>query len=314
MTEILFYHLQGMSLESVLPPLLEKSIERGWRVVVQSTSPERTEALDAHLWTYSDDLFLPHATWRAGDAPDQPIILSIEDGNPNRANVRFLIDNAALPADCENYERIVLVFNGDDDDALAAARSTWTDCKTRGFELTYWQTDGSPAPGDIVTSSRADHRDHQHRRRRPLVLADVLWYVRRSQAEFMVDLATLPARSWWRSAPIRRHVLQQRRTGGAAGKIGTNRRARLAHAARPRIRQADRFAVRRHEEHRRASTAARSPPRSSCSVSSTTRRGRISTSRALRWAPETDINHSWGSGYGVRLLERLVAEYYEAAK
>ena len=98
MTEILFYHLQGMSLESVLPGLLEKSLERGWRVVVQSTSPERTEALDAHLWTYSDDSFLPHATWRAGDAQDQPIILSIEEGNPNRANVRFLIDNALSPA------------------------------------------------------------------------------------------------------------------------------------------------------------------------------------------------------------------------
>ena len=53
---------------------------------------------------------------------DQPIILSIEEDNPNRANVRFLIDNAALPADCDNYERVVLVFNGDDAEALAAAR------------------------------------------------------------------------------------------------------------------------------------------------------------------------------------------------
>ena len=96
MTEVLFYHLQNMSLESVLPPLLEKSLARGWRVVVQSTSQERTDALDAHLWTYSDDSFLPHATWRAGDAQDQPIVLSIEEGNPNRANVRFLVDNAAL--------------------------------------------------------------------------------------------------------------------------------------------------------------------------------------------------------------------------
>ena len=51
MTEVLFYHLQSMSLENVLPPLLEKSLERGWRVVVQSTSQERTDALDAHLWT-----------------------------------------------------------------------------------------------------------------------------------------------------------------------------------------------------------------------------------------------------------------------
>src|SRR3984957_10387835 len=86
MTEVLFYHLQNMSLENILPPLLEKSLERGWRVVVQSTSQERADALDAHLWTYRDDSFLPHATWRAGDAQDQPIVLMAEEGNPNRAN------------------------------------------------------------------------------------------------------------------------------------------------------------------------------------------------------------------------------------
>jgi DNA polymerase III subunit chi len=140
-TEVLFYHLQNMSIENVLPPLLEKSLERGWRVVVQSTSAERTEALDAHLWTYSDDSFLPHATARASDAQDQPIILSAEEGNPNGAKVRFLIDNAALPADADSYERVVLVFNGEDEDALAAARQAWKDCKLRDFEVTYWQTD-----------------------------------------------------------------------------------------------------------------------------------------------------------------------------
>jgi DNA polymerase-3 subunit chi len=130
-----------MSLEGVLPPLLEKSLERGWRVVVQSTSPERADALDAHLWTYRDDSFLPHATWRVADVQDQPIVLAIEDGNPNAANVRFLVDNAVLPADSHTYERMVLVFNGDDADALAAARSAWTDCKARGFDVTYWQAD-----------------------------------------------------------------------------------------------------------------------------------------------------------------------------
>ena len=141
MTEVLFYHLQNMSLESVLPPLLEKSLERGWRVVVQSTSQERSDALDAHLWTYRDDSFLPHATSRATNLADQPIVLAEEEGNPNGANVRFLIDNATLPADSENYERMVMVFNGDDADSLAAARSAWTACKSRGFEVTYWQAD-----------------------------------------------------------------------------------------------------------------------------------------------------------------------------
>ena len=141
MTEVLFYHLQNMSVENVLPPLLEKSLERGWRVVVQSTLEERADALDAHLWTYRDDSFLPHATWRAVDAADQPILLAVSEGNPNRAQVRFLIDNAALPDDSASYERMVLLFNGEDTDALASARGTWTDCKSRGFEVTYWQAD-----------------------------------------------------------------------------------------------------------------------------------------------------------------------------
>ena len=141
MTEVLFYHLQNLSLESVLPPLLEKSLDRGWRVVVQSTSQERADALDAHLWTYRDDSFLPHATWRVSDAQDQPIILAVEADNPNRAHVRFLVDNAPLPADSDSYQRMVLVFNGDDADALAAARLAWTECKSRGFTVTYWQAD-----------------------------------------------------------------------------------------------------------------------------------------------------------------------------
>lgn len=141
MTEVLFYHLQDMTLENVLPPLLEKSLARDWRVVVQASSEERADALDAHLWTYREDSFLPHATWRAADAADQPVILAVEEGNPNGAHVRFLVDNAALPADGELYERMVLVFNGDDPDALAVARAAWTASKARGFAVTYWQTD-----------------------------------------------------------------------------------------------------------------------------------------------------------------------------
>jgi DNA polymerase III subunit chi len=141
MTEVLFYHLQDVTLESVLPPLLEKSLERGWRVVVQSTSEERTEALDAHLWTYREDSFLPHATWRAGDVDDHPIVLVVEESNPNRANVRFLVDQAPFPANAGVYDRVVLLFNGEDAEALAAARGAWTDCKAKGFEVTYWQAD-----------------------------------------------------------------------------------------------------------------------------------------------------------------------------
>jgi len=141
MTEVLFYHLQGMTLEGVLPPLIEKSIGRGWRVTVQAASEERADSLDGHLWTYRDDSFLPHGTWRERDAADQPVIIAIDERNPNGSHVRFLVDRADLPADAKSYERIVLVFNGEDEEAVAAARSAWSNCKARGLDATYWQPD-----------------------------------------------------------------------------------------------------------------------------------------------------------------------------
>ena len=140
---MLFYHLQGQKLEGVLPTLLERSVERGWRVVVQGSSEERMDALDSHLWVYSDDSFLPHGTWRETDAADEPVLLTITDSNPNAATVRFLIDGAPVPADAEAYQRLVLLFDGDDDEAVAAARAQWAEVKARGFEATYWQPDDS---------------------------------------------------------------------------------------------------------------------------------------------------------------------------
>jgi DNA polymerase-3 subunit chi len=143
MTEVLFYHLQGQKLEGVLPTLLERSVERGWRVVVQGSSEERMDALDSHLWVYSDDSFLPHGTWRETEAAEQPVVLTVTDANPNAATVRFLIDGAPVPADAESYQRLVLMFDGDDEEAVAAARAQWTDVKAKGFEATYWQPDDS---------------------------------------------------------------------------------------------------------------------------------------------------------------------------
>ena len=108
---------------------------------MQGASEERLEALDAHLWTYRDDAFLPHATWREPDAAVQPVLLTLTDSNPNDASVRFLIDGAPVPADAEAYQRIVLLFDDEDDDAVARARACWSEAKAKGFETAYWQAD-----------------------------------------------------------------------------------------------------------------------------------------------------------------------------
>ena len=121
--------------ERVLPQLLEKSLERGWRVVVQAASEERVDALDAHLWTYRDDNFLPHGTDRESEAAEQPVLLTTADDNPNGATVRFLIDGVPMPPDAASYQRIVLLFDGEDEDAVAAARDALERGQGAGFEV-----------------------------------------------------------------------------------------------------------------------------------------------------------------------------------
>jgi DNA polymerase-3 subunit chi len=141
-TEVLFYHLQQQPLEAVLPTLLEKSLERGWRAAVQVTTEERMAALDDHLWTFSDDSFLPHATDREPGAADQPVVITLDGANPNGASIRFLVEGAELPQDASAYQRMVVLFDGNDPESLSAARAQWRTVKEAGHEATYWQQDG----------------------------------------------------------------------------------------------------------------------------------------------------------------------------
>lgn len=138
MAEVLFYHLVQGSVEKVLPPLLEKSLERGWRVTIESPDEARLTSLDAYLWSYKDASFLPHGLSREKHASEQPILLASTSENHNQAQVRFLIDGAE-PENVSDYLRLVLIFDGRDEAALASARLNWKRIKEKGHEVTYWQ-------------------------------------------------------------------------------------------------------------------------------------------------------------------------------
>ncbi len=139
MAETFFYHLQRQPLERVLPTLLEKTLDRGWKAVVQAVSPERVAALDAHLWTFSEDSFLPHVADGEPVSEDDPIVLTVTGDNPNAAEVRFLVEGAPLPPADAAYARLIVIFDGNDDAALAFAREQWREAKAAGHQATYWQ-------------------------------------------------------------------------------------------------------------------------------------------------------------------------------
>jgi DNA polymerase III subunit chi len=147
MTETLFYHLERRALEEILPGLVEKSLERGWRVVIRTDSAERSEALDNLLWTYDDQSFLAHAQSGDGEAARQPVLITVEDENANGAQILFCV-GGAKPSDWSDHRlaaltRIVLLFDGRDSAALSAARDGWKSARASGHDVTYWKESSS---------------------------------------------------------------------------------------------------------------------------------------------------------------------------
>jgi DNA polymerase-3 subunit chi len=124
MTEALFYHLERARAEDVLPQLVQRSLERGWRAVVQSVSEERVEVLSRLLWTWADDEFLAHGTAADGNAGLQPVWLTAGSDSPNAATVRILVDGAQHDS-LDGLDRLVIMFDGAQEAAVSAARQKW---------------------------------------------------------------------------------------------------------------------------------------------------------------------------------------------
>jgi len=140
LTETLFYHLERRTLDDVLPGLIEKTLERGWRAVIRAESSERADAVDTLLWTYNEQSFLPHAQSGDGNPKRQPVLITVEDENPNDANVLFCIGGAVPQwSAVGDLTRVILMFDGRDESALASARVAWKDARTAGHDVTYWK-------------------------------------------------------------------------------------------------------------------------------------------------------------------------------
>ncbi len=138
MTEIRFYHLTRKTLEQALPELLEKTLERGSKAVVMAGSPERAEALTQMLWTYNPNGFLPHGNAKDGHAELQPVWITPEDERPNNADILFLTDGA-VSIRLHEYARVCDIFDGGNEQAVAAARLRFSEAKNADHVLSYWQ-------------------------------------------------------------------------------------------------------------------------------------------------------------------------------
>ena len=136
-----FYHLTQDPLEVLLPTLIGKAQEIGLAVALRGTDRARMEALDRQLWL--GEGFLPHGLAGGAHDADQPCLLTWDGTRvsdlPNATGCLIALDGAEVGADeVRAVERLCIVFDGLDQQALARARDQWRALTAAGIEAEYW--------------------------------------------------------------------------------------------------------------------------------------------------------------------------------
>jgi DNA polymerase-3 subunit chi len=132
-----FYQLAAVPIERVLPRICERVIEGGERLLIVAEPPLAAQ-LDAMLWTYAPDAFLPHGRSEAPGAESQPILLSERVEALNGAANVALADGR-WRSEALGFARTFFFF---DSAHVADARTAWRTLKgTPGAELRYWKQD-----------------------------------------------------------------------------------------------------------------------------------------------------------------------------
>jgi DNA polymerase-3 subunit chi len=131
-----FYHLATSPVAAVLPRLAERLLAEGGRLLVVSADPAQRDALDAALWSWRADSFLPHGQAGGGADADQPVLIAGDPAPANGARAVALVDGQWRD-EALGFERAFHLF---DDGAIAAARAAWRALAGRdGVERRFWK-------------------------------------------------------------------------------------------------------------------------------------------------------------------------------
>jgi DNA polymerase-3 subunit chi len=143
MGAVYFYHLTRNPIDVTLPMLLGKAAQAGWRVLVRGSNQTALEQLDKTLWAGPADSFLAHGMAGGAHDGDQRILLSTAMDTPNAAQCIMAVHGADLTVEeIAAKDRCCILFDGNDGDALARARTQWKELTDAGAAAQYWSEEG----------------------------------------------------------------------------------------------------------------------------------------------------------------------------
>ncbi|MEO0343685.1 MAG: DNA polymerase III subunit chi [Pseudomonadota bacterium] len=141
--EVHFYQLQNSALAKVTHDLAARCLQHGWQVNV--VAPNAVDQMDGALWAVEECGFFPHGVAGAPYADQQTVLISNAPDHSNNPDALILTGLSELKTeDLNGYQRVSVVFDGNNLDELQNARSIWKNLVGGDTIAKYWsQENGS---------------------------------------------------------------------------------------------------------------------------------------------------------------------------
>ena len=142
MGNALFYHLTRTPADALVPVLIGKARQAGWRIELRGADPATLSRIDERLWLAEG--FLPHGFAGGPHDARQPVLLTTPGQVAANAPACLMtLDGAEVSAsEINELDRTCIIFDGGDPAATDRARDQWRTLTGAGVTAEYWAEDG----------------------------------------------------------------------------------------------------------------------------------------------------------------------------
>lgn len=137
-----FYHLLRAGLDETVMTTVTRAQGAGWRVMIRAPDPALLQHLDAKLWLGPEEGFLAHGLAGGVHDADQPVLLGQGRITNGAQGLMLLAGAEAVRDEVAALQRIWVLFDGADPEAVAKARQSWTQLTGWGLAAQYWSDEG----------------------------------------------------------------------------------------------------------------------------------------------------------------------------
>ncbi|MGV8987358.1 MAG: DNA polymerase III subunit chi [Cypionkella sp.] len=139
-----FYHLIRSGQDETVLTTVTRALAAGWRVMIRAPESGVLNHLDAKLWLGPEEGFLAHGLQGGAQDADQPVLLGQGPIGNAAKGLMLLAGTGAAREEMTGLERIWVLFDGSDPEAVAQARQRWTEFTGWGLAAQYWSDESGP--------------------------------------------------------------------------------------------------------------------------------------------------------------------------